>query len=80
MHDKSQLVLRVMGGRTTPICTRKVEYRLYPQALELPPASFRSRISKGALLIDNPDTCSPGRPSAKSLHCSLRDFPYLSAP
>lgn len=32
------------------------------------------------LLIDNPDTCSLGTPSAKSLHCSLRDFPLLYQP
>lgn len=32
------------------------------------------------LLIDNTDTWSPGTPFAKSVRCSLRDFPYtLSA-
>lgn len=32
-----------------------------------------------SLLIDNPDTCSLGRPFAKSVYCSLRDFLTLSA-
>ncbi|MEQ2283471.1 hypothetical protein AMECASPLE_011604 [Ameca splendens] len=39
-----------------------------------------SRFHLFRLLMDNPDTCSPGTPSAKSLHCSWRDFFYFISP